>query len=229
MHKVDIPQSIIDACIARRGRRHAYDRLDPARTALVVIDMQNAWLEPGLSPLEIPMARSIVDNVNALARAMRAAGGLVAWTQSTFGPDWTRFAYELLGTEQWRETIIADTAPGTHGFALYPTMDHRDGEITVTKTRPSAMIQGSSDLEQRLRDAGRDTLVITGTLTNGCCESTARDAAALGFRNIMVSDATATRSDIEHNAALINLMQLVADVHKTAEVLSLLEPHMTAG
>ena len=229
MHKIDIPPSIIDACIARRGRRHGIEVLDPARTALVVIDMQNGWLEPGLSPLEIPQARTIVSNINDLAHAMRAAGGIVAWTQSTFTADWTHFAYAHLGDGAWRERIIADTVPGSHGFALYPALDYRSDDITCTKTRPSALIQGSSDLEQRLRDAGRDTIVITGTLTNACCESTARDAAALGFRNIMVSDGMATRSDIEHNATLINVMQLVADVMTANEVLDLLKPHLEAA
>ena len=229
MHKIDIPPSIVEACIARRGRRHGIESLDPARTALLVIDMQNSWLEPGLSPLEIPQARTIVGNINAIAGAMRAAGGIVAWTQSTFAADWTHFAYADLGVKAWRERIIADSAPGSHGFALYPALDHRPGDIASPKTRPSALIQGSSDLERRLRDAGRDTLVITGTLTNACCESTARDAAALGFRNVMVSDGMATRTDIEHNSTLINVMQLVADVMTTAEVLGLLKPHVKAA
>ena len=97
------------------------------------------------------------------------------------------------------------------------------------RTRPSAMVEGPSDLERRLEDAGRDTLVITGTLTNGCCESAARGAAAPGFHNLMVSGATAIRSDIEHNAALVILMRLVADVHTTAGVLAMPEPHLTAA
>jgi ureidoacrylate peracid hydrolase len=220
MHEVRIPKAILEACVKRRGRLHAFESIDPGRTALVVIDMQNSWLLPGHSPLEIPAARDIVGNINRLARALRAAGGLVAWTQSTFSADWTHQAYAHFGGPEWRERIIADTAVGTHGHAIAEVMDLRPEDLTVVKTRPSAFIQGSSNLEQELRERGRDHLIITGTLTNACCESSARDAAALGFLNIMVSDAMATRSDEEHNATLINVIQLVADVMTTDEVLA---------
>lgn len=222
MHKIDIPQSIIDACVRRRGSSSVYNRLDPDKTALVVIDMQNSWLEAGLSVLEIPEARSIIPNINAIAKRMRSAGGTVAWTQSTFAEPWTSAMYKGFCDEKWIKKIVAESAPGTHGFAICDKMDWQEDDITVTKNRPSALIQGASDLESRLRDNGCDTIIITGTLTNACCESTARDAAALGFHVVFASDGTATRSDIEHNAALINLMQLVADVRPTNEILDML-------
>ena len=71
MHKIHIPQTIIDRGIARRGARHIYDALDPARTALLVIDMQNCFLVPGFSVIEVPASRDIVDQVNALAAVTR--------------------------------------------------------------------------------------------------------------------------------------------------------------
>ena len=222
MHKVHIPQEIIDSCIRFRGRRHAFEDLDPARTALVVIDMQNSWVEPGFSPLHIPATRGIVPNVNALAGAVRAAGGMVAWTRSTFPEDWTTRSYERFGAPGWRDRIVADTVPGSFGHHIADVMDVHPDDLVVDKTRPSAFIQGSSRLEAELRAHARDTLIITGTLTNACCESSARDAAALGFLNIMVSDAMATRTDLEHNATLVNVMQLVADVRTTEEVIGLL-------
>ncbi|MGI9335562.1 MAG: cysteine hydrolase family protein [Gammaproteobacteria bacterium] len=225
MHKVEIPQSIIDACVRFRGRRHAFESLEPERTALLVIDMQNSWLQPGFSPLEIPAARDIIPNINALAAAVRDAGGMVAWTQSTFPEDWTTRSYERFGAPHWRDRIIADTVPGSQGHRIAREMDVAEADLIVSKTRPSAFIQGSSNLEAELRARARDTLIITGTLTNACCESSARDAAALGFSNIMVSDAMATRTDVEHNATLVNVMQLVADVRSTKEVMDLLEPH----
>ena len=75
MHEIDIPQEIIDSCIRFRGRRHAFEDLDPGRTALIVIDMQTSWVEPGFSPLHIPATRGIIPNVNALAAAARAGRG----------------------------------------------------------------------------------------------------------------------------------------------------------
>ena len=222
MHKIRIPQEIIDACIRFRGRRHAFEELHPERTALLVIDMQNAWVEPGFSPLHIPATRDIIPNINALAAAARGAGAVVAWTRSTFPADWTARSYERFGAPRWRDRIVADTIPGSRGHRIADAMDVRAEDLIVDKTRPSALIQGSSRLEAELRARGRDTLVITGTLTNACCESTARDAAALGFLNIMVSDAMATRTDVEHNATLVNVMQLVADVRTTGDVIAML-------
>ena len=222
MHKVDIPQEIIDACIRLRGRRHAFEHIEPRRTALVVIDMQNSWVQPDFSPLHIPATRDIIPNINALAAAVRGAGGMVAWTRSTFPEDWTARSYRRFGSPEWRDRIIADTVPGSHGHRIAGDMDVHAVDVIVDKTRPSAFVQGSSRLEAELRTRGRDTLIITGTLTNACCESSARDAAALGFLNIMVSDAMATRTDVEHNATLVNVMQLVADVRTTEEVIALL-------
>ena len=222
MHKVDIPQEIIDACIRLRGRRHAFEHIEPRRTALVVIDMQNSWVQPDFSPLHIPATCDIIPNINALAAAVRGAGGMVAWTRSTFPEDWTARSYRRFGSPEWRDRIIADTVPGSHGHRIAGDMDVHAIDVIVDKTRPSAFVQGSSRLEAELRTRGRDTLIITGTLTNACCESSARDAAALGFLNIMVSDAMATRTDVEHNATLVNVMQLVADVRTTEEVIALL-------
>ena len=222
MHKISIPQEIAEACMKRRGRLHVFDKLDPRSTALVVIDMQNSWLKPGMSSLEIPEARTIIDNINSLARTVRKANGVVAWTQSTFPEDWTSKAYQDFGSQQWIKSAICDTEVGSSGFQIYDKLDWREDDVTVTKNRPSAFIQGSSKLESELRGRGCETIIITGTLTNACCESSARDAAALGFRVVFVSDGTATRTDIEHNAALINLMQLVADVRTTEEVIECL-------
>jgi ureidoacrylate peracid hydrolase len=219
MHPINIPQKILDANLRRRGRVHAIESLDPASTALVVIDMTNAWLLPGMS-CEIPEARTIIANINRIAAALRAARGIVAWTQHSWG-DWPHF-YEQFTTPEWRDQAIRDTAPGSHGHRVHAEMDARPDDIYVVKNRPSAFIQGSSDLEARLRARGIETLIITGTLTNACCEASARDASALGFRIVFVGDATATRTDEEHNAALINVMQYVADLRTTDEVVGLI-------
>jgi ureidoacrylate peracid hydrolase len=225
MHKIDIPQEVIDSCIRLRGRRHAVEAIVPERLALIVVDMQNAWVQPDLSPLEIPMTRSIIPNINRLAAAVREAGGIVAWTQSVFAQDWTQWIYENFGTPEWRDRIIADSAVGAYGHEIAEQMAVAEEDLKIVKVRPSAFIQGSSDIEEQLRSRGRDTIIITGTLTNACCESSARDAAALGFLPIMVSDGMATRTDAEHNATLTNVMQLTADVRSADEVLELLAPH----
>ena len=221
MHKISIPEEIIDACIKRRGRPHVYDTIDPYKTALVVIDMQNSWVAPNLSVLEIPEAKTIVPNINSIGTAIRNAGGVVAWTKSTFDDEWTKNMYKGFCDEKVIDLMMSESKVGSFGFEIWDEMDLREGDIISEKNRPSALIQGSSDLDDQLRSKGIETLIITGTLTNACCESTTRDAVALGYNVIFVSDGTATRSDFEHNATLVNLMQLVADVRNTADVISL--------
>jgi ureidoacrylate peracid hydrolase len=69
-----------------------------------------------------------------------------------------------------------------------------------------------------LQERGIDTLIITGTATNVCCESTARDAMQMNYKVIFVSDGNAAMTDAEHNATLNNMLNLFADVMSTEEV-----------
>src|SRR5436309_15617978 len=86
MHKIAIPSYAIERALARRGRLHPFDGLDPAKTALVVVDLQNGFMAPG-QPAETPNARELVPAVNRLAGATRAAGGTVGWIQNTITPE----------------------------------------------------------------------------------------------------------------------------------------------
>ncbi len=74
-----------------------------------------------------------------------------------------------------------------------------------------------------MRAQGFDTLIITGTVTNVCCESTARDAMMLNFRTIMVTDGNAANSDEEHNASLIAFYLTFGDIMDTRMLVSCLE------
>jgi len=80
------------------------------------------------------------------------------------------------------------------------------------------LIPGASSLERVLRSLGIDTLLITGTKTNVCCESTARDAMMMDFKVVIVSDATAALSDDEHRAALETIIQQFGDVLSVDEI-----------
>ncbi len=91
--------------------------------------------------------------------------------------------------------------------------------MTIDKTRFGAFVPGASDLHETLQARGIDTLIITGTLSNCCCESTARDAMQMNYKLIFVSDANAAVTDAAHNATLDNMCMLFADVRPTDEVL----------
>jgi ureidoacrylate peracid hydrolase len=217
MHKLSIPQSVVDRVVARRGREHVYDDLDPGRTALVVVDMQNAFMLPGVAHALCPMAEKIVPNINRLAEAVRAAGGTVVWIKTTFKNDalesWSTY-FAMVTPQQGAKRIAALTAD-SKGHQLWDGLDVRPQDLTVEKNRFSAFIQGSSDLAEVLRSRGLDTVLITGTVTNVCCESTARDAMMVNFRTIMVTDGNAAVTDEDHNNSLCAFYLTFGDVMST--------------
>lgn len=225
MHKTNIIPDVLARTEKWRGGRDVFAEIDPARTGLVVIDMQNTWLVEG-QPAYGEGIDTIVPNVNRLAGAVREAGGKVFWVQMMITDEtlvgWTVMR-EFLRLPEIQARWTAALSPGSFGFELFDGLDVQDADERVVKTRYSALIQGASDLEARLREHGIDTIVVTGTATNTCCEATARDAMMLNFRTIVVSDANAARSDAEHNASLSNLLNMFADVRTTDETIALIE------
>ncbi len=224
MHKIDIPRAVIDRVIARRGKEHVYDDLDPARTALVVVDMQNGFMLPGVAFAEIKTAPEIVPNINRLARAVREAGGTVVWIVTTYTKsveqEWS--TYYGLSTPSHGARRSAALTKGAKGHEIWAGLEVRDGDPIVEKKRFSAFIQGSSELDKVLRDRNIDTLLITGTVTGVCCESTARDAMMLNYKVVMVTDGNAAYSDAEHNAALTAFYASFGDIMPTDMLVGLL-------
>jgi ureidoacrylate peracid hydrolase len=235
MHKVFISQSVIDRVIAKRGREHVFENIEPGKTALVVVDMQNAFMLPGVAHALCPMAEKIVPNINRLAAVVRASGGSVIWIKTTFKDDalqnWSTY-FEMVAADQGKKRIAALTAD-SKGHALWQALDVKASDAIVEKNRFSAFIQGSSNLAEVLRARGLDTVLITGTVTNVCCESTARDAMMLNFKTIMVSDGNAAVTDEDHNASLAAFYLTFGDVMSTDAVISCLEhnarKHLTAA
>jgi ureidoacrylate peracid hydrolase len=222
MHKFTMPQQAVDRVLRRRGKIHAYDTLDAQRTALVVIDLQNAFMLEGVAHTLCEMAPKIVPNVNQLAGALREAGGLVVWIRTTAKAEaltsWSTY-YDLASPEA-KERRIAALTEGSIGHEFWAGLDRRAEDLVVTKQRFSAFIPGSSDLEAQLRARGIDTVLITGCVTNVCCESTARDAMMLNFKTVMVSDANAAANDQEHANALTAFYLNFGDVQTTDQLVA---------
>ena len=224
MHKIEInPQLLQQLTRERGGRLHLFDEIDPARTAHVVIDLQNGFMEAG-APVEVPTAREIIPNVNAISRAARSIGATNIFVRFTTPADsldsWSSFYARF--PQATRQAHQAAFAVDAHYWQLWPELDVGQDELKVNKGRFAAFIPGTCDLHQLLQDRSIDTLIVTGTLTNCCCESTARDAMQLNYKVIFVSDANAALSDAEHNATLNNMCALFADVMTTREVLDAL-------
>ena len=222
-HAVD-HNTILDRLAAMRGgTRNVFATLDPARTAHLIVDMQNGFMEEG-APVEVPMAREIVDEVNRVSAAVRAAGGRNYFLRYTTPhgeiPAWP-VMWKRLGSAGAEIHQNAFT-PGAHDWQLWPEIEVADGDTVLDKHRFSAFTPGTSELPAMLRADGIDTVIISGTLTNCCCESTAREANMAGYKVIVVSDATAAVTDAEHNAALLNVRINFADVRRTDGVLRMI-------
>jgi ureidoacrylate peracid hydrolase len=220
-----IPDLIVKRVVAYRGAEHCFAELDPARTALVVIDLQHAFMDEAVGFAVVPAARDIVPAVNRLAAAVRATGGGVFWVKMTHDErcltDWS-VAFEL-ATPERREKRIAALTEGNLGHDLWPELEVRPEDEIIKKYRYSAFMPGTSELPDRLRARGFDTVLITGTVTNVCCESSARDANMTNFRTVMVSDGNAANSQEEHDASLAAFYNVFGDVMDTDMVIASLK------
>jgi nicotinamidase-related amidase len=200
---------------SRRGRRHAYESIVPERTALVVIDMVPFFLD------ENEYSRGIVPNISAIAGSLRDAGGTVAWVLPGMG-ERSLVDEEFFGHEV-AEMFRRSGGEGPLAHRLWPQFEVHPGDLLLEKTASSAFFPGRCKLPEVLRSRGVDTVLITGTITNVCCESSARDASTLGFRVIMVADANAARRDQDHNATLYTVYRTFGDVRPTADVLDMIK------
>lgn len=222
-HRVTLRDSIVQRVLERRGRLHLFDSLDPRRTALLAIDMQNAFVAPG-APVEVPAAREIVPQINRLAAELRRRGVPVIWVlheNPRDGSSWSGF-FDVFVAPGKRSAAAAALASGSEMQRLWPELTIEAKDLQVSKNRYSALISGSSELPELLRERAIDTLLIAGTKTNVCCESTARDAMMLDFKVVLLSDCTAALSDEEHLATLENMIQQFGDVLTSDEALRLL-------
>lgn len=231
MHKVSIRKHIVDRVMARRGDVHWFTRLDPAKTALLVIDMQNTFCMPG-APGEVPLARAIAPNINRLASRLRALGVPVIWivhanSVQAGRSDWEVFFNHVVRNPEVRRRMAQSLAPERQ--RVWDELAVEAGDITLVKNRYSALANGASPLERVLRNLGVDTVLVAGTKTNVCCDSTARDAMMLDFKSVMLSDCCAALSDDEHLAALETFIQQFGDVMTADEALERLSAKMAVN
>lgn len=219
-----LPPEIAQRAIYRRGRLAVYDTLDPKRTALLVMDLQRAWLQPG-APFETPAARRIVPAVNRLAAALRAAGGTVVWFQHTAGlpgtPEYWSGYWDHHVATRYRAEAVAALLPDSPHHALDDSLDVQPADWTLRKYRFSAFLRNPDDPLPRLQAAGIDTVIVAGTATNVAVESTVRDAMMLDLRTFMPHDAVAAPFYDAHVAAMRSVVQLFADVRPVDELVAL--------
>ena len=225
MHRYVLPEWVKERVLRRQGRLFANETIEAARSALVVVDMQNYFCAEGF-PAEVPLSRAVVPNINRLARAIRAAGGTVVWVQTDSAEALTRWGnhHKHMLTPERVERRLAGLDAKAEGFKLFDALEPMGGDLRVRKVTYSAFMPGSSDLDAQLEARGIDTVLITGTATNVCCESSARDAMLRDFRVVMVSDGNATWTDEEHAGTLNTFAIFFGDVMTTGEALARIVP-----
>jgi nicotinamidase-related amidase len=196
--------------IEARPFRFPFDgRLDPARTALLAIDLQVDFLSAdgyfarkGYDPAAL---RTIIPVVSRLVAAARAAGVLVIWTRQGFRADLA----DATDYDRWRarrsgiELAPDRAAPlvrGGAGFDVAPELEPRPGDVFIDKTANSAFYQ--TDLDMILRSRGVSHLMFTGCTTEVCVHSTLRDAVDRKYQCLLVEDGCASGDAYAHAAAL---------------------------
>jgi ureidoacrylate peracid hydrolase len=212
----EMPPYVIDRVMKKRGRLRVFDRFEPRETALVVIDMQKFYVS------DVPPAVAIVPNINRLAATFRERGAHVAWVKMTAGhngkslwPLYHDYFFSKENAARHRDNLTE----GAEGHDLFAELDVQPADIIAVKSRFSAFLPTVSNLPEKLTAAGIKNVVITGMLTNFCCETSARDAMMLDYHVAMVSDANAARFDEDHNIGFSTVFQSFGDVVTTAEAI----------
>jgi nicotinamidase-related amidase len=185
--------------------------LDPRKTTLLVIDVQNEYFD-GKWP--IPDGTAALENIEKAIDASQRAGTSVIYVQ-----------HAVLRPE--RGVFI----PGSHGFELHPRLQPRTNDPRIVKNYPGSFTK--TNLEDILRQRGIDTLVISGYMTHMCCDTTAREGFHRDFRVFFLNDATATRDGQHptlgkidhrelHRTTLITQASTFSQVLPTSELIELL-------
>jgi ureidoacrylate peracid hydrolase len=163
------------------------DVIDPKKTAMIVVDMQNDFVASGAA-METPAARQIVPKIAEALRICRDAEIKIIYTAHVHRRDGCDMGlFDDLHPPIANRDALVD---GTPGVEVYPDLAPAPGEHVIKKHRYSGFF--GTDLDIILREWGVDTVIISGTTTENCCHATARDAMFRNYRVVFLSDATAT-------------------------------------
>ena len=182
-------------------------QLDPKKTALVLIDLQNAIV--GMNPVPHTAAQ-VVENSKKLAQVFRAHGAPVVYVRVDLSD------FMKLPVDQ--PPNLGDKPLPAAASEIAPSAGFQHGDILVTKRHWGAF--AGTDLEQQLKSRGIDTVVLTGISTNAGVESTARQGTGLGFAFVLVEDACSSQNAEHHRFAFENIFPRLTRVRTTGEVLS---------
>ncbi|SEJ93435.1 ureidoacrylate peracid hydrolase [Sphingobium sp. AP50] len=205
-------------------------RVDPASSAVIVIDMQNAYASPGgyvdLAGFDIGGAANVIGRIAQVLDVARGAGMPVVYLQNGWDGDYVEAGGP--GSPNWHKSNALKTmrarpelqgqflARGGWDYELVDALTPKPGDIRVHKTRYSAFF--NSQLDSVLRARGVRTLIFVGIASNVCVESTLRDAFHLEYFSVMLDDATHHLGpDFVHQATLYNVEKFFGWVSSVAD------------
>jgi len=203
--------------------------LDLKRTAVLVIDMQNAFASPGgmfsFGGRDISHIRAIIPNISQINDAARTKGVKVVYVvhritadQREVGP-LTRFHFGgPRGRSENREGTIIE---GTWGTEIIDELKPKPEEMTIIKRRFSAF--AGTELDMMLKTFDIRYLIFVGVATNICVESSLRDASHLQYLPVLVSDGVAASPPSRQESTLANVREVFGWVATTADVLKMLK------
>ena len=186
--------------------------VDPSRTALLVIDMQHDFVAPdglfGSMGVDLSMYEESRPRLAALLSSARENGVLIIHVQNTQlaehlsdSPAQHRFNLRMHGDFRHGDLPLTYTVPGTPGHEFLPEFRPVGGELVVRKYRSSGF--WGTNLDLILRSNRVETVVVTGCTTEGCVESTARDAMFNDYYVVIPEDAVASDDRDQHEASIL--------------------------
>lgn len=202
------------------------DTIDPSKTAMIVVDMQNDFVAPG-AKLQAPQATALVPTLAEALKFCRENGVRVIYTAHVHRHDGSDMGlYRDLYAPIADRSALVD---GTLGADIFKDLAPAPGEHVIKKHRYSAFF--GTDLDIILREWGITTVIISGTTTECCCHATARDAMFRNYKVVFLSDATGTYDYVDvgqgamscdevHRSTLIVLASSTADVMTTKEFMT---------
>jgi ureidoacrylate peracid hydrolase len=198
------------------------EKLDPRWAALLIIDMQNDYLDErgvlGQEGRDLEPGRAIVEPIRQVIAAARGVEIPVVFLRN-----WHSSASD---SEVWLEASNRRHPGGprsaeanTWGAEWYPTLEPQDGDVKIDKTRYDAFLK--TRLDQELRSRNVKTVVVCGTTTNVCVESTVRSAHMRDYYVVVVSDCCAAPDINLHRTSLTNIDRHFGSLVTLSDVLSI--------
>lgn len=198
------------------------DKIIPEKTAVLVIDMQKAFVEPGAA-LCIAGAKSTVPAIISFTDRAREAGASIVWVTRSYESDGSNMEIPRRRDLEKRG-LMGVLAPGTTGINSIEDaegLEPKDGDIRIVKPRFSAFF--GTELLKIIKERGIDTVILTGTTTPNCIRTTAYDGISYDLRTIAAEDCCSSATDDIQKANMDDMKRIGVEIAGSKELLDCFE------